>query len=449
MIAASGSGSGKTVITTGLLKVFRDRGYSVGAVKCGPDYIDPMFHRFVQGVRSCNIDIFLMGKEGSLRAADGFSDLDIVLMEGAMGFYDGISGTVEASAYEIARLTDTPVILAIDPGRQGNTITAVIFGLQRYAEDSHIVGVILNRCDNGRYEYYRRIIERENGLPVLGYLEETEDAAIGSRHLGLVSPSETEGYGEKLERLSRRMAKTVDIQGILELMKEHEDAGLGIKGHPAVRSGKCTIAVAMDEAFRFYYTNSLEKLEALGAGIAFFSPLRDEALPRGTDALYLGGGYPELYLRELSRNEALKGRIRACVEQGMPTLAECGGFLYLQELLEDREGNTCKGCGVFPGKAFPCDRPVRFGYCLMKAETNSMLFNAGEEVPAHEFHYWDTDRNGEDMEVRKPGKEGSYRECYVNENLYAGFPHICLDTELPLAERFVKAAVRFRSERIG
>ena len=449
MIAASGSNSGKTVITTGLLKVFLDRGYSVGAVKCGPDYIDPMFHRSVQGVRACNIDPFLMGKEASLRALGGFLDDDLVLMEGAMGFYDGVAGTKEGSAYEIAGLTDTPVLLVMDPGKQGNTITAIIFGLQRFAEDSHIAGVIINRCNNRRYEYYRRMIERENGLPVLGYLEETEDAAVDSRHLGLVSPDEVQGYKEKLDRLARQMEQTLDINGILGLMKEHEFFGQGLKACDPSERGKCTIAVARDEAFCFYYTNSLERLEALGAEIAYFSPLRDRALPEGTDALYLGGGYPELHIGELARNEAMKAQIRACIGQGMPTLAECGGFLYLQKFLEDREGGVFRGCGVFPGKAFPCGKPVRFGYCRMKAETNSMLFNKGEEIPAHEFHYWDTDSNGEDMEICKPGKDKTYRECFAGENLYAGFPHICLDTKLPLAERFVKAALRFRSERIG
>ena len=449
MIAAAGSNSGKTVITTGLLKVFLDRGYSVGAVKCGPDYIDPMFHRSVQGVRSCNIDPFLMGKEGSLRVLEGFSDDDLVLMEGAMGFYDGVAGTKEASAYEIARLTDTPVILAVDPGKQGNTITAIIFGLQRFAGDSHIAGVILNRCNSMRYEYYREMIERENGLPVLGYLEETEDAVIDSRHLGLVSPGEMEGYKEKLERLARRMGQTLDIQGILGLMKEHEDLEQVLQSRDLQECAKCTIAVARDEAFCFYYTNSLERLEGLGAEIAYFSPLRDRALPEGTDAIYLGGGYPELHMEELTQNEAMKAQIRACIGQGMPTLAECGGFLYLQKVLENGKGGIFKGCGVFPGKAFPCGKPVRFGYCRMKAETNSMLFNKGEEIPAHEFHYWDTDCNGEDMEICKPGKDVAYRECFAGENLYAGFPHICLDTELPLAERFVKAALRFRSESIG
>ncbi len=457
MISAESSNSGKTVITTGLLQAYETTGYSVGAVKCGPDYIDPMFHRSVQGIKSYNIDPFLMGEEASKRVLSYFSDTDIVIFEGAMGYYDGVAGTVRASAYEIAKLTDTPVIIIMDPGKQGNTIAAKLFGLQRFAPDSNIAGVILNRCSKAKYEYYKAIIERENGLTVFGYLEEQPDAVIESRHLGLKDPEEIEGYREKLEKTVLEISKTVDLKGLLDVAQE-TDPGVNIKspiktaavtGSDTENRSLCRIAAARDEAFSFYYPNSLEKLASLGAEITYFSPIHDKALPEGTDALYLGGGYPELHMDELARNETMRTLIKASVTEGMPTVAECGGFLYLQDSLSDREGGIYSGCGVFPGKAVPCDRPVRFGYCMMKAETNSMLFNKGEEIPAHEFHYWDTDANGEGMTISKPGREKTYRECFVNENLYAGFPHICFDTELPLAERFVEAAARYRSVRTG
>ena len=456
MIASDSSNSGKTVVTTGLLQIFADRGYSVGALKCGPDYIDPMFHESVQGVRSGNIDLFLMGEEAAKRVTDGFSDLDIVLFEGVMGFYDGVAGTVRGSAYEIARLTDTPVILVIDPGAQGNTIAARVLGMKEYAPDNNIAGVILNRCSKSRYDFYKDILERENGLPVFGYLEKLADAEFESRHLGLASPEEIDGYREKLKKTASAMEETLDIDGITSVMTQ--GTVLCVRSVCPVNSRTvrnsdtenrplCRIAVARDEAFSFYYRNSLEKLEKLGAELVCFSPMRDRGLPDGTDALYLGGGYPELHMDELSGNKAMRAQIKQAVDQGMPVIAECGGFLYLQDEIITAEGERFKGCGVFRGRAAACDRPVRFGYCVMKAKNNSVLFNKDEEIPAHEFHYWDTDGNGNDMMISKPGKDLSYEECFVNENLYAGFPHVCLDTYLPLAERFVKAAAKFRAEK--
>ncbi|MCR5649749.1 MAG: cobyrinate a,c-diamide synthase, partial [Lachnospiraceae bacterium] len=386
MIASDSSGSGKTMITTALLQAFKDRGYSVGAVKCGPDYIDPMFHRSVQDVRSRNIDPFLMGNEAAKQVLSAFESEDIVIMEAAMGYYDGIAGTTAASAYEVSVLTDTPVILVINPGSQGNTIAAKLSGLQNFRKNCNIAGVILNRCRKERYEYYRKIIERENSLPVFGYLEELPDAAMESRHLGLMSPSEIEGYREKLNKITTEIIKTVDLDGILKVSKVTEGRFFCHNSG----SVRCRIAVAKDEAFSFYYENALEKLRQLGAELCFFSPIRDKALPEDTDALYLGGGYPELHLEELSRNEAIRGQIAVSVKGGMPTIAECGGFIYLQETIEDREGHPYRGCGVFPGKTAYAGRSVRFGYCMMRAETNSMLFNKGEEIPAHEFHHWDT-----------------------------------------------------------
>ncbi len=444
MISAGESNSGKTVITTGILEALRQRGKSLSAVKCGPDYIDPMFHETVQGISCRNIDIFLMGRNVSRKVVERCSENDFLIAEGAMGFYDGIAGRDEYSAHDIAVLTDMPVLLVICPASEGNTLAAKISGLQNYRKDDRIRGIILNKCSKRQFEYFKKIIERENGIPVIGYVEKCRAAEFESRHLGLKDPSKLPEIRKKIEELAAEICKNLDIDALIALMKEDErpeGRSVADKGKKQV---KCRIAYARDEAFSFYYRNSLEKLEEEGAELVPFSPIRDKALPEAIDALYLGGGYPELYAGELGRNEPVKAAIRAAVKKGMPLIAECGGFLYLGESLTGMDGREYEMAGVFKGRADRCERPVRFGYCTMKAQTNSMLFNKGEEIGAHEFHYWDSTEIGRDMIISKEGREDKYNECFVSESMYAGFPHICLDTKLPLAKRFVNAAQKYK-----
>ena len=437
LISAMGSGSGKTVVTCGLLTALKTRGVGCEAMKCGPDYIDPMFHAKVLGVPGRNLDLFLQGHDGVRRTLESRRE-SISVIEGAMGLFDGVGGTIEASAWEIAASCGIPVILAVKPGGSSATLAAQIRGLMTFREPNQIAGVILTACRESLYERLKPVIERETGLSVFGFLPPMKEAELQSRHLGLMTADEVADLRERFLAVAAQMEKTVDIDGILALAGTAETK----PEETAALEAVCRIAVARDEAFSFYYEDSFRALREAGAEITFFSPIRDESLPE-CDGLYLGGGYPEIYAAELEKNAAMRESIRAAVLGGLPTVAECGGFLYLQESLEDADGVPHAMAGVLPGRGFKTGRLQRFGYSYLAADEYSLLFRKGEKVPVHEFHYWDSTENGTDLHAAKP--DGRTWECgYASPTLYAGFPHLHFGGEAPLAERFVEAA---RKER--
>lgn len=441
MLAAPASGSGKTVLTCGLLAALTARGIGAEAFKCGPDYIDPMFHRNVLGVPSRNLDLFLQGEAG-VRATLARQRQPVALVEGAMGYYDGVNGTDQASAWHLAQAARLPVVLALRPGGSSLTLAAQVQGLQHFRPDSRLRGLILTLCKPSLYAHLKPILERETGLPVLGYLPPLDAARIESRHLGLHTAGEIKDLRQRFAQVAEQLEKTVDVTALLALAEPVPEPKQVLRPQ---RSKTCTIAVARDEAFCFYYEDNLDALEAAGAELVFFSPLRDETLPRA-DGLYLGGGYPELFVQALAGQETMRAAVRAAVLAGLPTVAECGGFLYLQRLLQDEAGQGGPMAGVFPGEGYPTGQLRRFGYLTLHAAQDSLLFRAGEAIPAHEFHYWDTTANGEDLTAEKPSGR-SWRFGFVSRTLYAAFPHLHFGGAAPLAERFVAAAQAVRERR--
>lgn len=446
MLAAMQSGGGKTTVTCGLLAALRKRGMPVQAFKCGPDYIDPMFHTRVLGVESRNLDLFLQGESGIRRTLDRAGG-EVALLEGAMGFYDGAAGTDEASAWAVADVTDTPVILVVRPKGASLTLAAQICGLMSFRSPSHISGILLNDCKPSLAAYLSPILERETGLPVLGYLPPMAEAALPSRHLGLLTAAEIDDFSLRFEVISAQLEQTVDLDALLSLAKESSSL-VHSEENGDIKKTACRIAVARDEAFCFYYQDSLDALRAAGAELVFFRPLYDSALPPDIDGLYLGGGYPELYGEQLSRNRSMLWSIRELVQNGWPTVAECGGFLYLQSSLEDAAGTRWPMIGVLPGEGLKTERLQRFGYLYLQPERDSLLFRAGETIPAHEFHYWDSTENGGDLLAVKPHGGRSWRCGFAGPNLYAAFPHLHFSGAVPLAKRFVEAARRCREERL-
>ena len=440
MIAAMSSGSGKTVLTCGILTALKHRGISAEAFKCGPDYIDPMFHSRVLGVPSRNLDLFLQGEAGLQRTL-ARQRAQFGLLEGAMGFYDGVGGTDQASAWQVAHLTNTPVLLAVRPKGASLTLAAQIKGMQTFRPDSHLAGLFLTDCKPMLHAHLRPILEQETGLPVLGYLPPMEEARLESRHLGLLTAGEIEHFNDRFAAVARQLEITGDLDGILALGREVAPVSRAAPSQPA----RVKIAVARDKSFCFYYADNLDALKEAGAELVFFSPLTDKALPEA-DGLYLGGGYPELYLEQLSQNTHLLGEICRTIQNGMPTLAECGGFLYLQQCLESDQGQQFQLVGALPGRGFSTPRLQRFGYLTLTGDRDSMLFRAGEPVPAHEFHYWDCTDNGTDLQAQKPNGK-SWRCGYVSPRLYAAFPHLHFGGKIPLAQRFVAAALDYQKER--
>ena len=440
MLAAPKSGSGKTLLTCGLLEVLRRRGLNPIACKCGPDYIDPMFHRYVLGIPGRNLDSFFLPTEGVRKVlvdAVREEQAGIAVLEGVMGYYDGLGGTeTSASSWEIAEITDTPAILVLDCKGASLSAAAMASGFLHFREKSHIAGVILNRVSSMYYERLAAAVEEASGLPVLGYLPESEEYRMESRHLGLFLPGEIDRLRERIGRLADQMEKSIAVERVLEVAgmlplrienKEKEKAenesmeAESIAKFPACQEQKVTsrvrIGVARDEAFCFYYQENFRLLEQMGAELVYFSPLRDKKIPDRVDGLLFGGGYPENYARELAKNAAMRESIRRSIAAGMPFLAECGGFLYLHRTLEGSDGKHWEMAGVYPFDAYRTNRLRRFGYVRL-------LTSSGQEIHGHEFHYWESEDPGTDWEAVKPTGNRSWRCIHEKGGQIGGFPHL-------------------------
>ena len=444
LLAAPRSGSGKTTMTCALLMALKRRGCAPCAFKSGPDYIDPMFHRAVLGVESRNLDLFFSAPE-TVRTlyAKGAAGHGAAVCEGAMGFYDGLGGVSDrASAWHLADTLGLPVLLVVEPKGQSLTLAAELNGLVNFRTPSHIAGILLNNCTARMHALLAPMLEKETGLPVLGFLPKLPEAVIGSRHLGLYTAAEVENLQQKLALLADAAEEHIDWPRLLALC-EKEPPALPVQ--PETPPARVRIAVAQDEAFCFTYAETLEAFRDAGAEVVFFSPLRDTALPENIGGLYLPGGYPELHARELSENTSILCEIKRKIESGLPTAAECGGFLYLGQSLTDAEGQSWPMAGVLPGEAKDAGRLVRFGYAALSADSDSLLFRAGESFPVHEFHHWDSTANGTALAAKKPVGSAAWRCGFVNEHFYAGFPHLYW-AGTPLPQRFAAAAENYRRD---
>ena len=444
LLAAPRSGSGKTTMTCALLMALKRRGCAPCAFKSGPDYIDPMFHRAVLGVESRNLDLFFSAPE-TVRTlyARGAAGHGAAVCEGAMGFYDGLGGVSDrASAWHLADTLGLPVLLVVEPKGQSLTLAAELKGLNSFRTPSHIAGILLNNCTARMHALLAPMLEKETGLPVLGFLPKLPEAVIGSRHLGLYTAAEVENLQQKLALLADAAEEHIDWPRLLALC-EKEPPALPVQ--PETPPARVRIAVAQDEAFCFTYAETLEAFRDAGAEVVFFSPLRDTALPGNIGGLYLPGGYPELHARELSGNTSLLREIKRKIESGLPTAAECGGFLYLGQSLTDAEGQSWPMVGVLPGEAKDAGRLVRFGYAALSADSDSMLFRAGESFPIHEFHHWDSTANGAALAAKKPVGGAEWRCGFIDEHFYAGFPHLYW-AGTPLPQRFAAAAENYRRD---
>ena len=450
LIAAASSGSGKTTVVSGLLRALSRRRTAVMAYKSGPDYIDPMFHRAVLDTPCRNLDLYF-STEDQVRTLVAESATaacaQLVVMEGVMGFYDGLGGNTEiASAYHVARTTKTPVILVVDGRGTSLTLCATIKGLMEFRPESNVAGVIINRCSKMLFSSLAPLIQKECGIPALGYVPNKEKFALESRHLGLITAGEVGDLQARIDAVADALEEGIDFDALLAIAQGAPELAYEPLAVEPVTDQKPVIAVAYDEAFCFYYEESFDILHRLGADLRFFSPLEDEELPEEACALYLGGGYPELHAAELAANKAMRASVVKAREKGMPLFAECGGFLYCKETLDDMEGNTYPMTGILPGGARYTGKLSRFGYVELNAQAAGMGVEKGSVMRAHEFHYYDSDDNGAAFyAVKSTGKNW---DCgVVEERLVAGFPHLYLPSCPDFAAGFVKAAAAYKQEQ--
>lgn len=451
LLAAGSSGSGKTLITCGLLEALVERGLKTASFKCGPDYIDPMFHSRVIGTKSRNLDTFFTKPEVTkYLLTRNARDCEIAVMEGVMGFYDGVAGTTtRASAYDLAKVTDTPVILIVNSRGMSASLAAYVKGFLEYKKDSHIQGVIFNQMSPMLYPRMKKLLEEELGIAVLGYVPKVEDCVIESRHLGLVLPDEIPELKDRLHKLAGVLDETLDIDRILELAGEAPD--LQDTKPESVSNFRLSepvrIGVAEDEAFCFFYADNFRLLGEMGAEVVPFSPMEDKQLPDNLDGILLYGGYPELNGKKLEQNTTMKDMIREKLKAGMPCMAECGGFMYLHEEMEGMDGNFYQMTGVIPGKAYRTPKLSRFGYVTLTQKKPALGKEDFGEIPAHEFHYFDSENCGGDFHAAKPESKRGWDCIHGTDTMLAGFPHLYYYGNPEVPKAFLKKCLAYKKQR--
>ena len=440
LLAAGASGSGKTLITCGLLQALVNRNLTVASFKCGPDYIDPMFHSRVIGAKSANLDTFFTSPEVTrYLLSENAANCEIAVMEGVMGYYDGVAGTTtQASAYDLASVTDTPVILIVNSKGMSVSLAAYIKGFAEYRKDSHIKGVILNQMSPMLYPRMKELLEKETGLSVLGYVPKVEDCVIESRHLGLVLPDEIPQLRERLQKLAKILEDTLEIDEILKLAADASEVQAAEPRISFHLEKKVRIGVAEDEAFCFYYKDNFRLLKSMGAELVTFSPMRDVHLPENLKGLILGGGYPELNAKELEANVSMREDVRRALNDGMPCLAECGGFMYLHDEMEAMDGNSYHMAGVISGRAYRTQRLNRFGYVTLTQKKEVLGMNDMGGIPAHEFHYFDSENCGDDFDAKKPASHRKWNCIHGTDTMMAGFPHLYFYGNPKVPEAFLR-----------
>lgn len=500
MIAAPASGCGKTTLTCALLRLLQNRGKSPVSFKCGPDFIDPMFHEQVLGVPSTNLDSFFVDEEEvrEIFAEKIFSQsqnekkpADFAVIEGVMGLFDGLAGkSLKASSYDIARITNTPILLCIDASGMSRSIVPLIKGFLDYDRlqsggcGKLIKGIFLNKVSKGSFQLLKALIEEEcagYGVKVIGYLPKDSEIALESRHLGLFLPDEIKDLNRRIQKSSQILDETTDFTELENLISDRGDLkGLalraqlfgrltknspceflpciavpfptlgegvapnevGAKGEPSpIPNSALKIAVARDEAFCFYYDENLRLLKESGANLVYFSPLHEKALPSGIGGILLGGGYPELHAAKLEANRSMRESIKSAVENGIAVMAECGGFMYLQEKLTDKDGVSYEMCGAIKGECAYTGKLVRFGYAEFASKEEEKTEGGWEKlsVRGHEFHYFDSTNNGSDFTAKKPLSSRSW-DCMIHtEKMLAGFPHLYYRSNPKIVEWFLES----------
>ena len=444
IVAGTHSGCGKTTIAMGLMAALRRRGMSVAPFKVGPDFIDPGFHKKICSQPCRNLDGWMLSKEYNQEVFyKSCCGCDVAVVEGVMGLFDGYDGRSEAgSTAQMARWLSLPVLLVVDVRSMARSAAAVVYGFENFDRKLNWAGVVLNRLGSSMHlRFIREAFEGHVSIPVLGGFMRENKLNLSERHLGLVTEDENPLPTDYINRLADLVEKSLNIEVLLDSLPD-----LDIRKEKRERKPDCKypvkVGIARDEAFCFYYQDNLDLLEQYGAELAFFSPLRDRSLPAGIDGLYLGGGYPELFAEKLSKNRELMGEIEQLGNNGLPIYAECGGFMFLTEGIEDKSLRFYPMTGIFPLKIKMLDRLNTLGYREVTLKASTPLGRPGEKIRGHEFHYSEikevtgkvdlayqlSDRPG--LKIREEG--------YMRKNVLGSYVHLHFGSNPRVAENFVR-----------
>ncbi|TXC85997.1 cobyrinate a,c-diamide synthase [Metabacillus litoralis] len=442
VIAGTGSGVGKTTLTIGLMSAFMKKGLTVQGFKCGPDYIDPSYHTAVTKRPSRNLDSWMLPKETVLDIfSHGSKGADLSIIEGVMGFFDGKNPkNNEGSTADISMITQSPVLLVVNCASMARSAAAIVKGFQLLAEGPNIIGVIANRVGSeGHYKIVKTAIEQECGIPVVGYMKRELDIEIPERHLGLIPSIERGELDPFFDKLGELVLETIDLDKLLalavapDLPEESRYSIFRQKKEATVK-----IAVAKDAAFNFYYPENLEILESYGARLVYFSPLTDKHLPEDIDGLYLGGGFPEEYAKDLSENTTMLSSIKKKINENIPTLAECGGFMYLTESISTTEDHLYNMVGIIPGNVKMQSKLAALGYREITGNKDNFLLNDQQQARGHEFHYSTFHSESDfDYAYETKGMRGMKQEGYLKDYLVAGYTHFHFASCVDMVEKWI------------
>ncbi len=453
VIAGVTSGVGKTTVSVGVMGALGRRGLKVQPFKVGPDYIDPTYHQAIAGVPSRNLDSWMLTEDAVLRTfIRAMRDADVAVIEGVMGLYDGRYGERNSgSTAHVARILDAPVLLIVDVAKTAQSAAAIVLGCKSYDPSINLAGVILNNIGSERHlRMVEQAILESCDVPVLGGLPKSSELSLPERHLGLVPTQEGIVARSTLDGLVDLITSHLDIDAILRLSKSTRPLSPPSEINiPKLEfSRKVRLAVAMDEAFSFYYPDNLDLLRDIGAEIVPFSPIRDQGLPIDVDGVYIGGGFPEVYSEELSRNAAMKESIVSAASGGMPVYAECGGLMYLSKGITNFEGRPFPMVGLVAGWCTMQKKRVSLGYLTVEAVKDNILMKAGTQVRGHEFHWSSIEsENTADCVAYNVVDQPPRVEGYAQEKVLASYLHIHFGANPELAANLLSSCAAWRDNK--
>lgn len=452
IIGGTHSGCGKTTVTLGLIGALKKRGLSVSPWKSGPDYIDPGFHSRAAGKICRNLDSMLLSDQ-SVREIYDRNCGGISLIEGVMGLFDGAGPLDErGSAAHLSKLLQLPVILIIDAKAMARSAAAIALGFSQFDEDIKIAGFIMNRVGSERhFDILKESIESKMDIPVLGYLPKDATMSIPERHLGLVNDLEDNRWDTLFSSIVENVETHIDIDRLLKIAtcaKPRERIEPILFSPSLHQQIFIKIAVARDLAFQFYYEDNLDLLRHLGAEICFFSPLEDKYLPEDISAVYFGGGYPELFARQLTENSSLRNQLVRLAEKGMPIYGECGGFMYLTEGIIDKDGVFFPMTGILPGRAKMGKKLRSLGYCSTELKEDTVLGVKGTKAMGHVFHWAELVHvdEAEDRAFTVSKGEKLLEEGFFRANVLGSWVHHHFASNIKMASAFIDGARKYRSE---
>ena len=437
VLAGATSGVGKTSITCAIIYALQKRGFSVQPFKVGPDYIDPSYLSTISKNETYNLDVWLMGQKQVLDSFVSHSNSDISVIEGVMGYYDGYEGNSNhASTHHVASITKSPVILVLDASKTARSIGATALGFQKFHRNSRIVGIILNKIGSKKHEILCRDALEKTKLPIIGVIPKNPMLNLESRHLGLISTYDNKILKNKLEKVSKIISKSLDVDQIIKILKNPISIPKNKKG--TSKKNKVTIAVALDNSFNFYYDDNLNALKREGASLTFFSPIKNKKIPK-CDGLYIGGGFPEILGNDLSKNQIMKKSIKKLSEDNFPIYAECGGLMYLTKSISNNK-KKYKMVGLFDAETV-MTKKMRLNYTKGNFSNKNILSDTLHGFRGHEFHYSQLESVSSDSQFAFNLDIGegikNHQDGLIQNNTLASYGHLYFDSS-NYAEIFVK-----------